>query len=99
MDQVLRQTILSHVTEAIRKSVHISDLDVALDTRLSDDLALDSLDRVEVAMSLEETLDVEFPQDAIRQFDVVSDIVAYLVRRFFRDVDEQLLERASLISH
>ncbi len=50
-------------------------------------------------MSLEETLDVEFPQDAVRQFNVVSDIVAYLVRRFFRDVDEQLLERASLISY
>ncbi len=90
MDQALEKTILSHVTGAIRRSLSIADLHVALDTHLSEDLALDSLDVVEVAMSLEETFDIEFPQEVVQQFNVVADIVAYLKKRFFFE-DERLL--------
>lgn len=88
MDEALRQSVFSHVTDAIRRSSSISDLDVTPDTHLHEDLALDSLDVVEVTMSLEETFDIELPQDVVRQFSVVGDIVTYLSCRFFRDVDE-----------
>lgn len=41
-------------------------------------------------MSLEETFDIEFPQEVVQQFNVVADIVAYLKKRFFFE-DERLL--------
>ena len=95
MDEALKRSVFSHVTDAIRRSSSISDLHVTPDTRLYEDLALDSLDAVEVAMSLEETFDIELPQDVIRQFSVVKDIVAYLSCRFFRDVDELSLHQVA----
>ncbi len=95
MDEALRQSVFLHVTAAIRRSLSIRDLEMTPATRLSEDLELDSLDVVEVAMSLEETFDVEFPQDAVQRFSAVGDIVAYLSCRFFRDVDERSLHRVA----
>lgn len=90
VDETLRLLTLSRVTDAIRRSLSISDLHMTPATRLSEDLGLDSLDVVEVAMALEESFDTEFPQEAIRQFSVVGDIVAYLNGRYFRDVADQI---------
>jgi len=95
VDQALRRTVLPHVTEAIRRSLSLPDLGVTLETHLSEDLELDSLDVVEITMSLEEAFDIEFPQDAVLKFNIVSDIVDYLSNRVFRDTGERLLERVA----
>lgn len=44
--------------------------------RLNEDLGLDSLDRVEIAMGLEEEFDLDFPDDVIEGWRTVADVLA-----------------------
>ena len=90
MTEALNQTIVAAVIAAIRRTLFLPDSPINLDTRLGEDLMLDSLDMVELTMSLEETFKTEIPADANRQFCRVSDIVAYLSRRYFQDEHESL---------
>ena len=55
-------------------------LDLPLDrlsgsTRFDEDLGLDSLTRVEVALALEEVFDVELPEEVVTACDTVDDLV------------------------
>ena len=85
MTEALNQTIVAAVIAAMRRTLFLPDGPISLDTRLGEDLMLDSLDMVELTMSLEETFKTEFPAEANRQFSRVSDIVSYLSRRYFQD--------------
>ena len=51
---------------------------IAADTRLEDDLGADSLDVVDLLMSLEDEFDVEIQDEDIENIRTVSDIVAYI---------------------
>ncbi len=90
MTEALNQTIITAVIAAIRRTLFLPDSPITLDTRFAEDLMLDSLDLVELTMSLEETFKTEFPADANRQFRRVSDLVTYLSRRYFQDERETL---------
>ncbi len=85
MTEALNQTIVAAVIAAMRRTLFLPDSPISLETRLGEDLMLDSLDVVELTMSLEETFKTEFPAEVNRQFSRVSDIVAYLSRRYFQD--------------
>ena len=61
-------------------------LDVELDTikmetSLVDDLGADSLDVVDLVMSLEDEFDVEIPDEDVENVRTVGDIVKYLEER------------------
>lgn len=61
-------------------------LDVELDTikmetSLVDDLGADSLDVVDLVMSLEDEFDVEIPDEDVENVRTVGDIVKYLEDR------------------
>ena len=45
------------------------------DTRFDEDLGLDSLTRVEVALALEDVFDVELPEEVVTALDTVDDLV------------------------
>jgi acyl carrier protein len=51
--------------------------DVRTEDRL-EDLGIDSLDRVELAIELEERLDIEIDDDAIEQVTTVGDLIKAL---------------------
>lgn len=54
---------------------------VTLQSRLVDDLGLDSLDAVEMVFQIEETYGIEIPDDQIREFMTGQDILTYLSGR------------------
>lgn len=51
---------------------------VTLDTSIVDDLGADSLDVVDLIMSLEEEFDVEIPDEEIENIKLVGDLVKYI---------------------
>ena len=48
------------------------------ETNIVDDLGADSLDVVDLVMSLEEVFDIEIPDDAVENIKTVGDIVKYI---------------------
>lgn len=46
-----------------------------------DDLGADSLDIVELVMAMEETFDIEIPDDAAEKMLTIGDVVSYLKER------------------
>ncbi len=65
------------------KKILVDQLDVDEDkvtseASLTDDLGADSLDLVDLVMSLEEEFDVEIPDDQVEGIKTVGDIVKYI---------------------
>ena len=52
--------------------------DVKLESRLEEDLSMDSLDAVQVNMNIEEQLGITIPDEMLTELKSVKDIVEYL---------------------
>lgn len=73
------ETMESRVLKAIAMQSGISEQDIKPESRLADDLGLDSLDEIEAVMAIEDEFEIELPDDEIdgvktvqEVFDVVS---------------------------
>ena len=66
LDQIKR--ILEEITGTDPDDVH-------MDSKLTDDLGLDSLDAVEVAMAVEEEFDIEIDDEDLLELHSIQDIV------------------------
>ncbi len=51
---------------------------ITADTNIMEDLGADSLDVVDMLMSLEDEFDVEIPDEEIEKMRTVADVVAYI---------------------
>ncbi len=51
---------------------------ISMETGMTDDLGADSLDLVEVLMSIEDEFDVEIPDEAADTMKTVGDLVRYI---------------------
>lgn len=54
---------------------------ISLTTNIGDDLGADSLDAVDMLMSLEDEFDVEIPDEEIENIRTVGDLVSYIEER------------------
>ena len=66
------------VREALAQQFELDPETITLDTNLIDDLGADSLDVVELIMSLEDEFGVSIPDDDAAQLYTVGRIVEYL---------------------
>ena len=57
--------------------------DIKLESRLSEDLDIDSLDFVELIMEMEDTLDTELPDDLFNELDD-----AFTVEKFLQIIEK-----------
>lgn len=56
-----------------------ADIDsITMDTDIADDLGADSLDVVEMLMSIEDEFDVEIPDEQIEALKTVGNVVDYI---------------------
>lgn len=51
---------------------------ITLETSLADDLEADSLDAVEIIMSIEDEYGIEIPDDVATEFKTIKDLVEYV---------------------
>lgn len=65
----------------IEEQLGITDPDlITLNTNIHEDLDADSLDAVEIIMTIEDEFDVEIPDDIAEKLQTLSQIVDYLER-------------------
>ena len=70
--------IFENVRDALAKQFEIDPETITMDTSLVDDLGADSLDVVELIMSLEDMFGISISDDDAAQLDTVRRIVEYL---------------------
>jgi acyl carrier protein len=73
-----KKQIEAKVIEVIAEKSCIDQEKIHLGSSLIDDLAMDSLDAVEATFQFEENYGLEIPDDDIRGFKTVQDIVDYI---------------------
>lgn len=66
------------VKEIIVDTISCNPDDVKLESRLEEDLSMDSLDAVQVNMNIEEQLGITIPDEVLTELKSVKDIVEYL---------------------
>lgn len=70
--------IFDTVKTLLAEQLDANEDDITLDTSIIDDLSADSLDVVDLIMSLEEEFDLEVPDEDIETIKTVGDLVKYI---------------------
>ena len=70
--------VFDKVKEIIVDQLDVEEEKVVAGANIQDDLGADSLDVVDLVMSLEEEFDVEIPDDDVDSIKTVGDIVKYI---------------------
>ncbi len=70
--------IFDKVRDILAEQLDIDEDLITLDASIVDDLGADSLDIVDLVMSLEDEFDTEIPDEAIETIKTVGDIVHFI---------------------
>ena len=76
--------IFERIKSIICDEFDINENEITMTTSLSDDLDIDSLDLVDLVMSLEDEFSVELPDEALADMKTVGDIVRYIEEMEYR---------------
>ena len=66
------------VIEILSKQLRVEKAKITAETNIATDLGADSLDLVEILMSLEDEFSIAIPDEAIPNIVTVSDLVKYI---------------------
>lgn len=72
------QEIFEKVKGIVVDQLGTSEELVTMEATFIDDLSADSLDIVELVMSIEETFEIEIPDEAAEKIVTVGDVVSYI---------------------
>ena len=75
------EAMVSRVTELIIEQLGVSKAEAVPKASFIDDLGADSLDIVELVMSLEEEFDIEIPDEDAEKIQTIDDAVSYIKER------------------
>ncbi|MBC8570245.1 acyl carrier protein [Zongyangia hominis] len=70
--------VLEKVREILCDQLDVDEEQVTMEASITDDLGADSLDVVDLVMSIEEEFDLEFPDEEVENIKTVGDIVKYI---------------------
>lgn len=70
--------VLEKVKMILSNQFDVDEDSITSETNIVEDLGADSLDVVDMLMSLEDEFDVEIPDEEIEKMRTVADVVAYI---------------------
>ncbi|MEG0899203.1 MAG: acyl carrier protein [Oscillospiraceae bacterium] len=70
--------VFEKVREILMEQLDLEEAQIKMDSVIIDDLGADSLDIVDLVMSLEEEFDTEIPDEAIENIKTVGEVVKYI---------------------
>lgn len=70
--------VLEKVKAILSNQFDVAEDTITAETNIQEDLGADSLDVVDMLMSLEDEFDVEIPDEKIETMRTVGDVVAYI---------------------
>lgn len=76
-----RESVLERVREILAESFELEPSTIRLDSHLIDDLDLDSIDAIDLAVELEHKTGFRVEQQELRKIRLVGDIVDLVYRR------------------
>ena len=73
--------MFEEVVKILKEQLKTGDLEIKRESRIKDDLGADSLDILQLLMTIEEERGITIPDEALATFNTVGDIVDYLESR------------------
>lgn len=73
-----QEEIFEKVKKIIVEQLGVAETSVTMEASFIDDLGADSLDAVELCMTIEEAFDITIPEDKIADLKTVKDIVEFV---------------------
>ena len=70
--------IFDEVKEILVDQLDVNEEDIEMESSLSDDLGADSLDAIDIAMTIEDQYSIEVPDEVIKNIKTVEDIVSFI---------------------
>lgn len=70
--------VFEKVKNILSQQLDVEEDSIGMDSRIDDDLGADSLDVVDILMSLEDEFNIEIPDEEIDNIRTVGDLVNYL---------------------
>ena len=70
--------VFDKIKDIIVEQLDVEEDAVTMEASITDDLGADSLDVVHLVMSIEESFDVEIPDEEVENIKTVGDIVKYI---------------------
>ncbi len=70
--------VLEKVKSIVADQLDVEEEKVTAEASITEDLGADSLDVVDLVMSIEEEFDIEIPDEAVEEIKTVGDIVKYI---------------------
>ena len=70
--------VLDKMKDILVEQLECNPEDITMESLLVDDLGADSLDAIDIVMSVEDTFKVEVPDEIIETIETVGDIVNYI---------------------
>ena len=70
--------VLDKMKDILVEQLECTPEDITMESLLVDDLGADSLDAIDIVMSVEDTFKVEVPDEIIEKIETVGDIVNYI---------------------
>lgn len=70
--------VFDRIKDIIVEQLDVEEDAVTMEASITDDLGADSLDVVDLVMSIEESFDVEIPDEEVENIKTVGDIVKYI---------------------
>ncbi len=70
--------VFEKVKEILCDQLDVDAKDVTMEASITEDLGADSLDIVDLVMSLEDEFDIEVPDEEVESIKTVGDIVRYI---------------------
>ena len=81
MAELTKEEIRAKIKSIVTENLGVSDDQVTDDAQFSQDLGADSLDQVELVMSLEEEFGAEIRDEDADSLNTVGDAIAYIEKR------------------
>jgi acyl carrier protein len=78
--QLVSDNLEQQVRNIVAEQLGVDLSEVRSDASILDDLGADSLDVVEMVMSLEEAFDIEVPDEDVEEMRTVADVERYITR-------------------
>lgn len=66
------------IIEILAETMELDEKKIFPQDKFVDDLGMDSLDAIELAISLEEEYDIQIPDKDIQRLDTIEDLASYI---------------------
>jgi acyl carrier protein len=70
--------VFDEIREILADQLDVNMDDITMESNLSDDLGADSLDAIDIVMSIEDQYSIEVPDETIETMKTVEDIVVFV---------------------